>query len=301
MRAGWRLSIFIAILSLLLAGATAVGHGLEHGRRWEARMSAESIIFGEAALFVLVLSASWIMAMIEGRKIADYGLPSQRAFCGQFWQGIVIGFASITALLAALRVAGVFHFGMMVLHGAQLWKYAFLWCLAFLFVGFFEEFFFRGYVLFTLTTGVGFWPAAIILSTLFGCVHHGNPGETWVGAFSAGAVGFLFCLVLRRTGDLWMAIGFHAAWDWGQTYFYGVADSGQVAPGHLFESSFSGPVWLTGGSVGPEGSWLCILEVVLLWLIFAAWWREGKYPNPAAIPDPRRTAFASTLPPRILS
>jgi uncharacterized protein len=29
--------------------------------------------------------------------------------------------------------------------------------------------------------------------------------------------GLLFCLSLRRTGSLWWAVGFHAAWDWGQT------------------------------------------------------------------------------------
>ena len=76
-----------------------------------------------------------------------------------------------------------------------------------------------------------------------------------------------------------MAIGFHASWDWGETYFYGVPDSGEVASGHLLNASFSGPSWLTGGSVGPEGSWLCILLILLLGCIFAAWLREVRYPR----------------------
>jgi hypothetical protein len=46
----------------------------------------------------------------------------------------------------------------------------------------------------------------------------------------------------------------HAAWDWGETYFYSTPDSGFLAQGHLFNSSFHGPTWITGGSVGPEGS-----------------------------------------------
>jgi hypothetical protein len=39
------------------------------------------------------------------------------------------------------------------------------------------------------------------------------------------------------------------AFDWGETYFYGVADSGQTLPGHLLNSSSSGPAWLSDGTV----------------------------------------------------
>jgi len=51
-----------------------------------------------------------------------------------------------------------------------------------------------------------------------------------------------------------MPIGFHAAWNWGETFFYGVPESGFPPKGHLFNPTFAGPVWLTGGSAGPEGS-----------------------------------------------
>jgi hypothetical protein len=40
------------------------------------------------------------------------------------------------------------------------------------------------------------------------------------------------------------SIGLHMAFDLGETYFYGVADSGQTLPGHLLNSSSSGPAWL---------------------------------------------------------
>jgi membrane protease YdiL (CAAX protease family) len=139
-----------------------------------------------------------------------------------------------------------------------------------------------------LTTGTGFWPAAVLLSLLFGLAHTSNTGESHLGAFTAGAIGFVFCLVLRRTGDLWMPIGLHLGWDWGETYFYGVPDSGIAAQGHLLNSSSHGPIWLTGGTVGPEGSWLCVAVIVILWILFATWLRDVKYPNLAAIPDPRR-------------
>jgi len=63
-------------------------------------------------------------------------------------------------------------------------------------------------------------------------------------------------------------VGFPAAWDWGESFFYSVPDSGSVSPGHLLSSSFHGPVWLTGGSVGPEGSVLCFVVIAAVWMAF---------------------------------
>src|SRR5207237_1715995 len=129
-----------------------------------------------------------------------------------------------------------------------------------------EDFRSRGYLQVTLTRAIGFWPAAVLLSCEFGWSHRLNAGEQWPGLLAAAFIGFFFCLTLRRTGSLWFAIGFHAAWDWGETFFYGTADSGLVAPGHMFNSTLQGPAWLSGGSVGPEGSVLLFVVVAILWL-----------------------------------
>jgi uncharacterized protein len=151
--------------------------------------------------------------------------------------------------------------------------------LVFILVALREEFRARGYALFTLSAGIGFWPAAILSSAFFGYSHHGNTGEDWIGLFNAGLFGLLTCFLLRRTGNLWMPIGVHMAFDWGETYFYGVADSGQVLPGHLLNSSSTGRTWLSGGTVGPEGSVLCTFLILVLWLICAKWLGHGKYPK----------------------
>jgi uncharacterized protein len=283
-RAGWRLLIFLAILSALFSVAAQVVRLLPHRLAPTGGLSPGATLFAEGLPLAFVLLATWIMAKFEGRTFADYGLPPQKAFGAKFWQGAIVGFASISALLAAMRLTRAFHLDGMALQGIELWKYAFVWAIVFVVVGLFEESFFRGYVLFALTTGIGFWPAAMVSSLAFGYVHHRNPGETWVGASAAALVGLLFCLLLRRTGNLWMPIGFHAAWDWGETYFYGVPDSGQVATGHLFNATFSGPQWLTGGTVGPEGSYLCIALLVALCFFFAVSLREARYPNPTAAP-----------------
>lgn len=296
MRAGWRLLIFAAIVSALVVVEGSMLRAFMHKHSLNGSgLSPRLLLLGEGGGFIVFFVATWVMSKIEARTIADYGLPWREAFGAKFWKGIVVGFASITVLLLALWGATVFHFGAFALHGTDIWKYALMWAFVFLFVALFEEFAFRGYALFTLTTGIGFWPAALCLSVLFGYVHRSNSGENWLGAFAAGCVGFLFCLLLRRTGNLWMPVGFHAAWDWGETYFYGVPDSGQVAPGHLLSSSVTGPDWLTGGSVGPEGSWLCILLLVLLWCVFAAWFQKANYPNLQPAADQRDNGETHTI------
>jgi uncharacterized protein len=110
----------------------------------------------------------------------------------------------------------------------------------------------------------GFWQASWVTSTLFGYVHTGNNGENWVGIFAAAAIGFVFVVSIHVTGSAWWAIGCHAAWDWAETYFYGAADSGNVATGHYLSVTPAGPTLWSGGTDGPEGSVLVLGAILLL-------------------------------------
>src|SRR6202035_2376049 len=162
----------------------------------------------------------------------------------------------------------VFDVGHLAMHGTRIFRFGLFWAVMFLLVGFFEEFLLRGYSQFTLTRAIGFWPAAVFLSCVFGLIHIRNGGEQWPGLLAAAVIGFFFCLTLRRTGNLWFAVGFHATWDWGETYLYSVPDSGLSMPGQLMKPVFQGPDWLTGGSVGPEGSGLVFVVMAILVLVF---------------------------------
>ena len=112
----------------------------------------------------------------------------------------------------------------------------------------------------------GFWQAAWVSSTLFGFVHTGNNGENWIGIFAAAVIGFVFCVSVWVTGSAWWAIGCHAAWDWAETFFFGTADSGNVAAGHYLTTSPAGQTLWSGGADGPEGS-ILVLPVILLLLV----------------------------------
>jgi hypothetical protein len=126
------------------------------------------------------------------------------------------------------------------------------------------------------TPNAGFWQAAWVTSTLFGFIHTGNNGENWIGIFAAAAIGFVFCVSVWLTGSAWWAIGCHAGWDWGETYFYGTADSGTVAQGHYLSANPFGNAFWSGGTDGPEGSILVLGAILLLLVALLALYRPRK-------------------------
>ncbi len=273
--------------------------GLYPGTRWIIYLAMAYITFGvltfllnglrpdpapvwwtmvaEARMMLAVILPAFVMSRIECRPFGDFGLPARQAFGRDFWAGALWGIASLSSLMLVLAAVGAFSFGSLSLHGARIFKSAFYYAVFFLIVAFFEDFFMRGYSLWVLAQGMHFWPAAGLLSLLFGFMHLLNPGEAKIGIAAVVAIGFFFCLTLRRTGTLWWALGFHMSWDWGESYLYSVPDSGTISRGHLLNSAFHGPDWLTGGPVGPEGSYLLFILIAALWILFTRIYPDVKY------------------------
>jgi membrane protease YdiL (CAAX protease family) len=290
LRAGWRLLIFLLILGCIIGAVYLAGHyaarklGPRPANPGQVAMLTPGLVaISELATLAMILLASWIMALIERRKLSQYGLPLRAPFPKKFWVGLLWGFLAISGVLFVMflfhgvRITGVDT------HGSALALSALEWALAFAAVGISEEFTFRGYLQFTLTTGIGFWPAALLMSALFAFAHTGNSGESLFGLIQVAAFGIFACIALRRTGNLWWPIGFHAAWDWGQTFFYGVPDSGLSASRNFLHAEFHGPNWLTGGSTGPEGSVLTLIALIVASLLVLRFYPEVRYPDPDAL------------------
>jgi membrane protease YdiL (CAAX protease family) len=269
LKPGWGFAFYVAMFYPLQFIATRWVRSFDLGAN-----GLFSTMLEELGVLLAAVLPAMVLARVERRPWGTYGLSIRQAFRKLFWAGALWGFAAITLLLAAMYGLRVFDFGHLALHGVRIVKFSVFWGIFFLLVGLFEDFLFRGYTQFTLTKLIGFWPAAVLLSCTFGLIHLQNGGEEWAGLLAAAAIGFFFCFTLQRTGSLWFAIGFHAAWDWGETFFYSVPDSGTIFPGHLLKSSFHGSRWLTGGAVGPEGSVLCFVVIAVVWVTF-----ERRYPH----------------------
>ncbi|HXY78219.1 MAG TPA: CPBP family intramembrane glutamic endopeptidase [Candidatus Acidoferrales bacterium] len=275
-RAGWRILIFCLLTAGILVFVSGIVALIPPVRnalltlQVKGPITPGTLIAGEGGGALVVLLAAALMTRIEKRSFSDYGLPLNQSFAKLVTLGLVTGFLSLTLLIGLIAGRHGYSVGGIALVSHDAIKYGLLYAIAFLLVGMFEEFTFRGYLQYTLGSGIGFWPAAFILAILFGAAHLTNPGEARFGALMAGTFGLVAVFSLRRTGSLWFAIAMHAAWDWGETFFYSVPDSGVMARGHLLDAAFHGPRWLTGGSVGPEGS-ILVFPVLVIWALAIHW------------------------------
>ena len=129
-----------------------------------------------------------------------------------------------------------------------------------------------------VTWGWSFWVSAVLFSILFGAGHIANPGENKFGIAMVFIDGMVMCFSLWRTGDLWFAIGNHAAWDWGQTFLFGTPNSGFRGQHALMSPIFHGPTLFSGGTDGPEGSVLVLLSEALVFLLIAVIYRRRQFP-----------------------
>ncbi len=310
LRAGWSMAIFVGLVAIIVVlsgffSVAATGHLKEF---MAARMQAQAhpqvhapkptvpfqpalVIVSDGLSFLGMLGVCWFFSKAEGRRLGVYGIGSSRRsdfFPGAFW-----GFVALSGLVLLLRSLHVLYFDERLLTGPAIFVYGAKWLLAFLAVGFSEEYMLRGYLQFTLTRGViglaekisptnarmvAFWMAAVIMSFTFGALHLGNTGENALGLGQVVLIGLIFSYVLWRTGSLWWAIGFHMAWDWAQSFLYGVADSGNLSVGRLFQTHIAGRPLLSGGVDGPEGSILCIPMLLVVVLVVRLTTRPGEQP-----------------------
>jgi hypothetical protein len=228
--------------------------------------------FGLQVLELIPLAVATVaMSFVERRSPFAYGLKGPKMLRRLFW-GFGVGLAAMSGLVLTLASFHLVAIEGMNLAGWPAIFFGIIWALHFLLLGVVEENTFRGYLQFTLARGMGFWWGAILLGILFGLAHMPNAGESWIGLASVVAWGLMASFSLKLTGSLWWAIGCHAAWDWLQSYVFGVADSGMMISGHLFNSHPTGNGVWSGGATGPEGSLLvfpCLALISLgLWLAF---------------------------------
>jgi len=303
LRAGWGLLIALALIigcfrlmaAIIRASHLVPPHAMEHAP------GPLPVFLSEGSAFLVAALVTWIMSQIEHRPVSVYGLGGDRKIS---WLalGTAIGLSAISLLVFILIRAGLLIIDQRLLFGSEIARYAILWIPGFLAIGLFEEYLFRGYLQYTLSRGLaglaphisaridprafGFWTAALLVSFGFGAVHGSNPGESPIGLLCAGFASLVFCFSLWRTGSLWWAIGLHAAWDYGQSFVFGVADSGALFGHRLLQTHPVGRPLLSGGATGPEGSIFCLLVLVALALMIHLTQPRSAHDYAASMPMP---------------
>lgn len=276
LRATWRAALFYAVGTFLVFPLlerpfdSAVeflhaGSGLTAG------------IVGLAALrnLVVALICTGAFALYEHRRVDSYGLPVNRAFSWQTFEGTAAGVVMAAAVALGMLAFGGIEVKGLAGSGSALAVSALAWFSATALVGLAEEFWFRSYFLQTLWKGVGFWPAATIIALIFAAEHYFfKAGENIWDVITLVSLSLLMSYSVLRTGTLWFAAGFHFAFDYMQLFVIGTPNGSRFPVGRLLDVRFDGSAWLTGGVLGTEASSLMYPAIAFLWLY--VWWRYRR-------------------------
>lgn len=140
-----------------------------------------------------------------------------------------------------------------------------------------EEFLFRGFIFQRLLTGIGTWPAQLVVAVFFLLTHLNNPGMIGgvktLASINIFLASLLFGLAFLRTRSLAMPLGIHFMANWVQGGLLGFGVSGADQNGLFIPVLQQGFDWLTGGAFGLEASLpglVCVLAALVLLITWKA-------------------------------
>src|SRR5699024_8510763 len=146
--------------------------------------------------------------------------------------------------------------------------YFFVYGILFILVGFFEEMFFRGYVMKTLTSRRNSKLTIYLVSAgFFSLAHIINPNLAVLGLVNIFFIGLLFAYMFDVTRSLLLPIGYHITWNFFQGTVFGFPVSGTDAHGLYEVDVTNGINLLTGGSFGVEGGLITTLIIGLGFIV----------------------------------
>jgi membrane protease YdiL (CAAX protease family) len=116
--------------------------------------------------------------------------------------------------------------------------------------------------------------ATVLAALLFGLIHAANPGASILSAGGNALGGLIYGTAFVLSGRLWLPLGLHFAWNYVQGPLLGFPVSG-LNVGGLQQIHDLGPVWLTGGSYGPEAGLVGMLFRFVALALLLVWVNSG--------------------------
>ncbi|MEO8636051.1 MAG: CPBP family intramembrane glutamic endopeptidase [Gemmatimonadales bacterium] len=259
---------FLLMLALSIAGAALFGgaDGLQAGPR--------GLIIQTASGLLAYGLMTWVVGM-RGARLTLTDLrwaPMTQAGRGM-GLGLLLGAGAAAFALALSLVAGGARFlpdgGTLPDYLAQVGRTGLLLAPAALL----EEVMFRGVAQVVLARALGRVAAVLVLSVLFAMAHLANPNSSALGLVNIALAGVFLGLTFYAPGGIWSAWGAHLGWN-AALAASDAPVSGMPFQIPLIDYAPGGPIWLTGGSFGPEGGLLATVAIVLATATAWRWARK---------------------------
>ena len=202
-------------------------------------------------LVAAVVATAIMLRSIDMRPWADVGMDRRALAPRAMVEGWLLGGLPIALACGALLLAGWLD----ILPGpegsslsAALSLSVFLVVAA---LG--EEIISRGYLLTTLSDGLGQRTAIVVTSFLFGTAHLRNDGVSVQSFLIVTLAGVFLGAVRMAFRSVYASTAAHVAWNWVLAVAFHASVSGMRFEAPDYRTVDQGPDWLTGGPWGPEG------------------------------------------------
>jgi membrane protease YdiL (CAAX protease family) len=230
---------------------------------------------GELALLLPLTYAfgRWL----DKRRFVTLGFRPDRGWTLELLLGLALGAAQMGGIFGVAWAGGWLSVGW--LDGAALVRGLAQGVLA---AGLFalgalgEEVMFRGYLQVNLQEGSGALLALLLSSLLFGIFHVMNPSFGWMPLVNIALAGLAMGYARLATGNLWLPIAYHFAWNFFQGAVLALPVSGVRYGGLLAVADAGTRPWLTGAAFGPEGGLIGTVALLTAFPVFWLWGRRRR-------------------------
>lgn len=294
-RAGWRIFFFLVVFWILasftfvikpLFGDITKREFLQH-----YSLFIVAILTVSATIAVYVARKKW-----DKKSVVSLGLKRNSTSVKDIFFGFILSGLMAGLFFLLLMVFGLIEYQGLAIHSqnvmigssggfAQFMTVVSIGSMSLLLlehvmVGYWEELFFRGYLLQNMMEGIGYKVAIAVSCILYGLIHAANPNAGIMSTLIIVLFGFLRIYGWLSTKMLWLSIGMHIGWNFFQGPIFGFAASGHQKATLIELEIISTDSWLTGGDFGPEGSVL-IIPILILALLAMRWYSKSRLRNGA--------------------
>ena len=227
-------------------------------------------------VIILFLFIFWVK-VIEKNTLSSLGFVKRNWLKYLGW-GIMFSLLQMGVIALVYQVSGI---GSFVLNELSLEPLLFILGLFpfWLLQGGTEEVATRGWLLTRIAAKTNLPLAIAISSSLFGILHMGNAGVTFLSILNIILDGVLAGLLFIYTDSIWLVVAQHGTWNYVQGNLLGFQVSGTSADASIFSFTMGdGPDWLTGGAFGAEGSIITTLVLLVsLVIVYRLGERKEKF------------------------
>jgi uncharacterized protein len=178
----------------------------------------------------------------------------------EFFLGIGLGFGIISITILILSLSGFYRIVSISLENYSIRLFSLLLTAAMV-----EDLLIRGLIIRVCENWIGTY-STLIIGIMIEMLHVFNPNTSPVSIVMFVGWGFTMTMLYVYSKKIWLPFFFHAGWNFAQP-FYGSNLTGLEDMGSIIESEFAGPVLITGGDMGIEGSVITITFLYLMGFI----------------------------------